>query len=96
MEPSILLAELSFVPKHAFNECNEPHSRLPRKPEAYLKRYRVRFLGLEPVLGVFERDLKNAPTLGIEPMTCRSLGGHHIHYAMAILCQFVTDGRGYK
>ncbi|KAH3864905.1 hypothetical protein DPMN_027938 [Dreissena polymorpha] len=48
-----------------------------------LKRSRVRFLGLESVLGVFGGDLKNAPTVGIEPMTSRSLGGHHIHYTTA-------------
>ncbi|KAH3822562.1 hypothetical protein DPMN_124346 [Dreissena polymorpha] len=40
-------------------------------------------MGLEPVLGVFGRDLKNAATVGIESMTSRSLGGHHIHYATA-------------
>ncbi|KAH3729701.1 hypothetical protein DPMN_055679 [Dreissena polymorpha] len=29
------------------------------------------------------RDLKNAPTVSIEPVIYRSLGGHHIHYATA-------------
>ncbi|KAH3699132.1 hypothetical protein DPMN_074086 [Dreissena polymorpha] len=28
-------------------------------------------------------DRKNAPTAGIEPVTSRSLGGHHIHYTTA-------------
>ncbi|KAH3876838.1 hypothetical protein DPMN_000688 [Dreissena polymorpha] len=28
-------------------------------------------------------DLKNAPTVGIEPMTSLLLGGHHIHYTTA-------------
>ncbi|KAH3699475.1 hypothetical protein DPMN_074431 [Dreissena polymorpha] len=28
-------------------------------------------------------DQKNAPTAGIEPVTSRSLGGHHIHYTTA-------------
>ena len=41
-------------------------------------------MGLEPVLGVLEGYLKNATTVGIEPVTSRLLGGHHIHYAMAI------------
>ncbi|KAH3884281.1 hypothetical protein DPMN_008260 [Dreissena polymorpha] len=36
-----------------------------------------------PVLGVFGEDLKSAPTVGIEPVTSRSLGGHHIHYTTA-------------
>ncbi|KAH3866891.1 hypothetical protein DPMN_030014 [Dreissena polymorpha] len=49
------------------------------------KRSRVRFLGLDPVLGVYGGDLKNAPSVGIEPMTARSLGGHHIHYTTATL-----------
>ncbi|KAH3700866.1 hypothetical protein DPMN_075847 [Dreissena polymorpha] len=52
-----------------------------RKPKANLKRSRVRFLGLEPVLGVYVG--KNAPTVGIEPVTSRLLGRHHIHYATA-------------
>ena len=56
-----------------------------RKPKAYLKCSRVHFLGLEPVLGVYGGDLKNAPTVGIEPMTSLSLGGHHIHYATATI-----------
>jgi len=34
---------------------------------------------------VSEGDLKNAPTAGIEPMTSRSLGRHHIHYTTATL-----------
>ncbi|KAH3876773.1 hypothetical protein DPMN_000623, partial [Dreissena polymorpha] len=42
-----------------------------------MKRSRVRFLG------VYGEDLKNAPAVGIEPVTSRSLGGHHIHYATA-------------
>ncbi|KAH3872904.1 hypothetical protein DPMN_036127 [Dreissena polymorpha] len=58
-------------------------ARLHRKHRAYLKRSRVRFLGLEPVLGVYGGDLKNAPTVGIEPVTSRSRGGHHIHYTTA-------------
>jgi hypothetical protein len=40
---------------------------------------------LEPVLCVFGGDLKKNPTGGIEPKTSRSLGGHHIHYAMVTL-----------
>ncbi|KAH3790410.1 hypothetical protein DPMN_168609 [Dreissena polymorpha] len=39
------------------------------------------------VLGVYGGDLKKAPTVGIEPETSRSLGGHHIHYTTAILKQ---------
>ncbi|KAH3778419.1 hypothetical protein DPMN_179877 [Dreissena polymorpha] len=54
-----------------------------RKPKAYLKRYPVRFQGLEPVLGVNGEDLENAPTVGIKPVTSRSLSGHHIHYVIA-------------
>ncbi|KAH3895412.1 hypothetical protein DPMN_019576 [Dreissena polymorpha] len=50
-----------------------------------MKRSRVR------VLVVFEGDLKNAPTVGIEPETSRSLGGHHIHYTTAILAQNNMD-----
>ncbi|KAH3889081.1 hypothetical protein DPMN_013130 [Dreissena polymorpha] len=46
----------------------------------YLKLSRVRFLDLDPVLGVFGEDVKNAPTVGIEPVTSRSLGEHHINY----------------
>ena len=46
-------------------------ARLHRKPKAYLKRSRVRFLGLEPVLGVYGGNLKNAPTVGIEPLMSR-------------------------
>ncbi|KAH3730317.1 hypothetical protein DPMN_056300 [Dreissena polymorpha] len=38
-----------------------------------------------PRISVYEMDLKNAPTVGIEPMTSRSLGGHHIHYITATL-----------
>ncbi|KAH3856334.1 hypothetical protein DPMN_098920 [Dreissena polymorpha] len=59
---------------------------VPRKLKAYLKRSRVRFLGLKPVLGVFGGYLKNARTVGIDPVTSRSLGGHHIHYATATVC----------
>ncbi|KAH3735431.1 hypothetical protein DPMN_041959 [Dreissena polymorpha] len=44
-----------------------------------MKRSRVRFLG------VYGGDLKNAPTVGIEPVISPSLGGQHIHYATAIL-----------
>ena len=44
-------------------------AQLHRKSMAYLKRSRVRFLGLEPVLGVNGGKLKNAPTVGIEPLT---------------------------
>ncbi|KAH3749558.1 hypothetical protein DPMN_184058 [Dreissena polymorpha] len=43
----------------------------------------LRFLGLKPVLGVYMGDRKNAPTAGIEPVTSRSLGGHHIHFTTA-------------
>ncbi|KAH3827569.1 hypothetical protein DPMN_129506 [Dreissena polymorpha] len=45
-----------------------------------MKRSLVRFLCLEPVRGVFLRNLKNAPAVGIEPVNCWSIGGHHIHY----------------
>ncbi|KAH3814346.1 hypothetical protein DPMN_142842 [Dreissena polymorpha] len=38
----------------------------------------------EPVLGVYGGDLKNAHTVGIEPVfTTRSLGEHHIIYSTA-------------
>ena len=30
-----------------------------------------------------DSDVKNVPTVGFEPMTLRSLGRHHIHYATA-------------
>ncbi|KAH3863370.1 hypothetical protein DPMN_026355 [Dreissena polymorpha] len=44
-----------------------------------MKRSRVRFLG------IYGEDLKNALTVVMEPMTSRSLGGHHIRYATAIM-----------
>ena len=56
---------------------------LHREPKAYLKRSRVCFLGLEPVLSVYGGDRKNTPTVGIEPLTSLLLGRHHIHYTMA-------------
>ena len=59
-------------------------ARLHRKPKAYLKRSRVSFLGLEPVLGVYSGDLKNAPIVRIEPVTSRLLCAHQINYATAI------------
>ena len=37
----------------------------------YLKRSRVRFLGLETILGVIGADLKNTHIVGIEPVTYR-------------------------
>ncbi|XP_052269976.1 uncharacterized protein LOC127871264 isoform X1 [Dreissena polymorpha] len=37
----------------------------------------------EPVLSVYREDLKNAFTVGIEPVTSWLLGGHHILYATA-------------
>ncbi|KAH3824286.1 hypothetical protein DPMN_126120 [Dreissena polymorpha] len=45
-----------------------------------MKRSRVR------LLGVYGGDLKNAPIVGIDPVTSRSLGGHHIPYATATSC----------
>ncbi|KAH3836512.1 hypothetical protein DPMN_109883 [Dreissena polymorpha] len=39
--------------------------------------------GLEPELGVFEGDLKNALSVVTKPVTSRSLDGDYIHYAMA-------------
>ncbi|KAH3784668.1 hypothetical protein DPMN_162632 [Dreissena polymorpha] len=41
------------------------------------------FLGLEQVLFVYGENQKKALTVGMEPVTSRSLGGHHIHYTTA-------------
>ncbi|KAH3829033.1 hypothetical protein DPMN_131021 [Dreissena polymorpha] len=34
-------------------------------------------------LGVFERDSNNTSTVGIEMVTLKSVGGHHIRFSMA-------------
>ena len=52
----------------------EPDLNLPQRHQVLV----------QPVLGVFGGDLKNATTVGIEPMTYRLLGLHHIHYTTAI------------
>ena len=67
-------------------------ARLHRKPNAYLKRSRIRSLGLEPVLVVFGGDLKNAPTVVIELVNSRSLGRHHFHNATATLNHPIESG----
>ncbi|KAH3752768.1 hypothetical protein DPMN_187394 [Dreissena polymorpha] len=56
-----------------------------------LKLSRVDFLCLEPVLGVFDGDLKNGPKVGIKPGTNRSMGGHHIHHATEILTHIFNE-----
>ncbi|KAH3840341.1 hypothetical protein DPMN_113788 [Dreissena polymorpha] len=61
-----------------------------------LKRSRVHFLELEPVLGDYGGNLKNAPTVEIKPVTSRSLGGHYIHYTTAAYLLISNLWRRYR
>ncbi len=58
-----------------------------------MKRSRVRFLGLEPVLGVYGGDLKNASIVGIEPVTSRSLGieTSNLQFTINILTDVINN-----
>ena len=66
-------------------------------PRAYLKRFRVRFLVLEPVLGVYGGgNLKNAATMGIEPVTYRSLKANTISTTPLRLIDFIPSLSEYR
>ena len=43
------------------------------------------FFCVKEVLGIYGEYLKKAPTVGIEPLTSLSLGGHHIQYDLKMI-----------